>query len=88
MIEFNSSPKFDENAVLDAKQMGVAVHEIFSCDDLNHLERTNITKYEFPELFTTIDNSGPKRKRKRKRISISQKIMAHQIKKQKTEVPK
>ena len=83
MIEFNSSPEFDEKAVGVAKKAGVALHEIFSCDDLNHLKRTNITKYEFPELFTTIDNSAPKRKRKRKRINISQKIIDSERKKHK-----
>ena len=81
MIEFKSCPKFDEHAVDAAKERGVAVHEIFSCDDLDGLKRTNITKYEFPELFTTIDNSAPKRQRKRKRIDISQKIIDSQNKK-------
>jgi hypothetical protein len=73
LIEFSSSENFDETAVRDAKKSGVVMHEIYSCDDLEQLKRTNITKYEFPELFTTIDNSEqePKRNRKRTRTSIS-----------------
>ena len=72
MIEFTSTPEFDQTAVAEAKKIGVALHEIFTCNDLNVLKRTNITKHEFPELFTTIDNTSqePKKQKKRNKKSI------------------
>lgn len=56
MIEFSSSPGFDQTAIRTVKDSGVAKHEIYSCDDLEQLKRTNITKYEFSKIFTSIEN--------------------------------
>ena len=56
MIEFNSGPDFDETVIRTTKQSGVAKHELYSCDDLEQLKRTNITKYEFSKIFTSIEN--------------------------------
>jgi hypothetical protein len=57
LIEFSSEPDFDETVIKTVKDSGVSKHEKYTCEDLEQLKRTNITKYEFSKIFNTTEVS-------------------------------